>query len=226
MYLKLPYKFKNKALLERALTHSSYINESNDSRLESYERLEFLGDAVLQLAISEELFSRYPGEDEGVLTKMRAAIVCESSLYDIACELELGKYIRFSTGELSTGGSERPSILSDVVESIIGAVFLEAGFLKAKEFIIELLENQIKKAYEGELFSDYKSELQNLAQLLTGKTPVYNVERESGPDHNKMFTSSVSIDNKKYGEGSGKSKKISEQRAAKIALKHISKIKT
>ncbi len=222
MTLKLPYTFKNKNLLNRALTHSSYVNECSDPNVKSYERLEFLGDAVLELAISEELFDRFPERDEGVLTKMRAAIVCEESLSDIANELDLGRHILFSSGESNTGGADRPSTLCDVVESIIAAVFLDGGYKSAKKFILNILSKKIDKAAEGDLVVDYKSELQMICQTKYGKTPRYHLDEETGPDHDKTFKSSVWLEDKKLGEGSGKSKKHSEQVAAKKALKSYS----
>lgn len=215
--LKLPYSFKNADLLSRALTHSSFLNESSDSGVSSYERLEFLGDAVLELIISEILFTRFKSLSEGELTRLRAAIVCEPSLASIAKDLNVGVHIRFSKGEAKTGGKNRTSILADVVESIIAAIYLDGGLLKASDFVKSVFENNIEKAIQGKLIQDYKSELQVWAQKNGKVLPKYILEKCTGPDHSKTFVSSVYLGKKKLGLGEGKTKRDSQQEAARIA---------
>ncbi len=213
----LSYKFKNDLMINRALTHSSYVNESKEDNIKSYERLEFLGDAVLELAISEILFDRFKDINEGALTKMRSKIVCENSLHEIALELDLGKYIKFSHGEKKNGGEKRPSILADVVESVIAAIYLESSYAETKAVIIKLFDKLIDEVSNSDTIDDYKSALQILVQANSNKIPVYQVISATGPEHDKTFKSAVFINNMKISEGIGKSKRSSEQDAAKKA---------
>ena len=209
------YKFKDKGLLKQALTHSSYANEQKINKSGDYERLEFLGDAVLEVVSSEFLFHKYPDLPEGRLTKLRASMVCEPSLAICARDLDLGKYILLGKGEESTGGRGRESITSDVMEAIIGAIFLDGGMEKAKEhinrFILSDLENKV-------LFYDSKSTLQEVMQGELKKEFEYVLIGESGPEHDKEFEVRVMSGKSELGRGKGRTKKAAEQQAAYEAL--------
>lgn len=205
------YSFKDKNLLLLALTHSSYANEHKKSRKGNNERLEFLGDAVLELTISDYLFHRYPNQDEGKLTKLRSSLVCEYTLSICAKDISLGKYLLLSRGEESTGGRERDSILSDAFEAIIGAIYIDGGFDKAVAFI---QENLLKDVEDKQLFYDAKTILQEMVQSEGLGKLSYKLTAEEGPAHNKEFTVKVQIGDKEYASGQGKSKKSAEQIAA------------
>lgn len=209
------YDFKDKNLLKMALTHSSYANEQKINKLGDYERLEFLGDAVLEVVSSEFLFHKYPDLPEGRLTKLRASMVCEPSLAICARDLELGKYILLGKGEEATGGRDRESITSDVMEAIIGAIFLDGGMEKAKahinRFILSDLEDKV-------LFYDSKSTLQEVVQGKLKKEFEYVLNGENGPEHDKEFDVSVFVDGELLGNGKGRTKKAAEQQAAYQAL--------
>jgi len=209
------YKFKDRGLLKQALTHSSYANEQKINKSGDYERLEFLGDAVLEVVSSEFLFHKYPDLPEGRLTKLRASMVCEPSLAICARDLDLGKYILLGKGEESTGGRGRESITSDVMEAIIGAIFLDGGMEKAKEhinrFILSDLENKV-------LFYDSKSTLQEVMQGELKKEFEYVLIGENGPEHDKEFEVRVMSGKSELGRGKGRTKKAAEQQAAYEAL--------
>jgi ribonuclease-3 len=208
--------FNNHTLLKVALTHSSFANQFKGS--EYNERLEFLGDSVLQLCITEYLFNNYKNKSEGELTKIRSLIVCENSLYEIAKKIDLGHYIRMSKGEEFTGGRERISIQADAVEAIIAAVYLDKGIGFVRDFILLHFEEVIHKAINNEIVLDFKTKLQELLQK-DGEVEIqYEVTRFEGPPHRRKFYTSVIVDNKFMGEGSGYSKKEAEQNAAKEAL--------
>lgn len=216
---KLKVKFKNRKVLETAITHSSYANGSKFIKFN--ERLEFLGDAVLQLAISEYLFLNYPDEPEGVLTKKRSIIVCESSLYEVAKKWELGRYIRMSKGEEMTGGRERVSILADCVEAVIAAFYIDNDYKKVDEFIIQNFIDIIEKAVKDEIVLDYKTKLQEVMQQ-NGEVEIeYELVKFEGPPHRRKFYTKVSVDNRVLANGSGYSKKQSEQDAAYRALNNM-----
>jgi len=209
------YKFKDKSLLVRAMTHSSYANEKKLEKQESNERLEFLGDAVLELAISEYLFLNSPKLSEGELTKTRASLVCEPALAFCAKGIDLGCYLYLGKGEESTGGRGRDSIISDSLEALIGAIYMDGGFTKAKEFI----EVYVLKDLENKkLFYDSKTILQELAQANGEERILYQLIKEEGPDHEKVFTVEVKMGNKILGRGIGKTKKSAEQEAAYNAI--------
>ncbi|WP_040211680.1 ribonuclease III [Clostridium polynesiense] len=216
---KLGIKFTNKALLITALTHSSYANQYKNVQFN--ERLEFLGDSVLQLTITEYLFSFFKDKSEGELTKLRALIVCESSLYEIAKKLDLGNYIRMSKGEELTGGRERPSLLADCVEAVIASIYLDKGIDTVKKFIINNFVDIIDKATNNQIILDYKTRLQEILQRQGDVTIKYDLVKYEGPPHRRKFYTAVLIENKIMGEGSGYSKKESEQSAAKKALLHL-----
>ncbi len=215
----LNYKFKNIELLETALTHSSYANEHNMKITENNERLEFLGDAIVSLIVSQYLYKKYPYYPEGELTKIRAKVVCESSLAYIAEKINLGQYLLLGKGEEATGGRTRESILGDASESLVGAVYMDSDFDTTKRFLLDKFENDLVHAVaKGSLFIDYKTDLQENLQRRKRSRIEYSVSKEEGPDHNKVFHIDVLIDNEVVGQGSGRNKKEAEQMAAKEAL--------
>ena len=205
------YSFLDKNLLLLALTHSSYANEHKRKKKTNNERLEFLGDAVLELTISDYLFHQYPEQNEGKLTKLRSCLVCEYTLALCARDLSLGNYLLLSKGEDITGGRERDSILSDAFEAVIGAIYLDGGIEEAKEFIYEFL---LKDVEDKTLFYDAKTILQELVQARNLGKLSYELLEESGPDHSKNFTVQVNINGAIFAAGSGKTKKAAEQIAA------------
>ncbi len=214
------YHFYDKGLLRQALTHSSYANERKINRCGDYERLEFLGDAVLELVSSEFLYCRYPELPEGRLTKLRASMVCEPALAYCARDLELGKYLFLGKGEDATGGRDRASITSDVMEAITGAIFLDSGMEQAKYFIMKFILNDIE---DKQLFYDSKTILQEQVQRTPGAVLSYELVSEEGPEHDKMFLVNVLIDGEVKACGKGKNKKAAEQEAAYRALLEMKK---
>lgn len=212
---KIGYRFKNRDLLKQALTHSSFANEQKINKLKNYERLEFLGDAVLELVSSEFLFKENPQMPEGQLTKLRASMVCEPALAYCAKDIDLGSYMLLGKGEETTGGRYRSSITSDVMEAIIGAIFLDGGIEEAKKyiyrFILSDLENKI-------LFLDSKTILQEEIQKKKDAQLRYELVSENGPDHNKEFAVEAYLNDVLIGSGSGRTKKAAEQQAAYEAL--------
>ncbi|MDD6638743.1 MAG: ribonuclease III [Lachnospiraceae bacterium] len=211
------YNFQSEGLLRQALTHSSYANEKHMKKLSDNERLEFLGDAVLELVSSDFLYKNYQKLPEGELTKLRASIVCEPTLALCAKELHLGEYLLLGKGEDQTGGRERKSILSDALEAVIGAIYLDGGFANAKEFVLKYIMTDIE---HKQLFYDSKTILQEVVQG-EHESLQYVMTEESGPDHNKSFTVEAHIDNVCLGVGSGHTKKAAEQEAAYRALLKI-----
>lgn len=218
---QIGYHFKNQKLLREALTHSSFSNEQKINYLSHYERLEFLGDAVLELIASEYLFTLYPNMTEGNLTKKRASAVCEQALAISGRQLELSKYMLFGKGEEMTGGRERDSIIADGVEAVIGAIYLDGKMESAREFILRFILNDLETK---QLFYDAKSILQEIVQEEKSASLVYEVIGEEGPEHNKIFTAVVSLNEIELGKGSGKTKKAAEQQAAYEALLKTKKI--
>ena len=212
---KLGYHFHDRRLLEQALCHSSYANERHMDRLLNNERLEFLGDAVLELATSEYLYLNYPEMPEGEATRTRASIVCEQTLALCARDLGLGTWLRLGKGEELTGGRERDSITSDAMEALLGAIYLDGGFANAKEFVHHFILNDLEKK---KLFFDSKTILQEQIQSETEEPLRYELIKEEGPDHNKRFTVTVSLGNDILGTGSGRTKKAAEQEAAYRAI--------
>lgn len=218
---KIGYRYKNKNHLVNALTHSSYANEFKHFGMTSNERLEFLGDAVLNVVISEEIFTRYAHLSEGEMTKVRAGIVCESSLMRCSNNLEIGKYLLLGKGEELTGGRQRVSILSDAFEAIIGSIYIDGGINEARNFIFSNMKVLIQESLDGVLHTDYKTQLQEKIQKHGDHRIVYEIVEEKGPDHNKVFVIQVNIANKVMGMGEGKSKKEAEQNAARVALEKL-----
>ena len=213
---KIGYSFRSRALLVNALTHSSYANENRGRSCESNERLEFLGDSVLGMVVAEALYRRFPDLPEGRLTRMRAQLVCEESLHRVAGEIGLGAHIRLGKGEEHTGGRTRTSILADATEALIAAMYLDGGMDVARGFI----ERYILPELNGEYipFGDAKTDLQELIQKKSDSTLSYELVGESGPDHDKTFTTRVLLNGESVGTGSGRTKKEAEQAAARAAL--------
>jgi ribonuclease-3 len=212
---RLNYTFKNKQLIIEALTHKSYKKPYNN------ERLEFLGDAVLDLIVGEYLFSKFPNSNEGVLSKIRASLVNESGFTLLARAIDLGEYIYLSAAEENNNGRNKPSLLSNAFEAIIGAIYLEAGLEKAKEISIALLEASHPKIDLDSLSKDYKTALQELTQATHGVTPQYELLGSSGPDHKKEFEIAVTLNDQTIATAKGKSKKEAQQKAAQIALEAL-----
>lgn len=218
---KLGYQFNDIDYLRRALTHSSYANENKKDKIKNNERLEFLGDSVLGLVVSEYLYSHFPNLAEGQLTKVRARIVCESSLGDAAVDLGIGQYMFFGRGEEMTGGRERTSILSDCFEALIAAMYLDGGIEIVRQFVLSHMDSIILDAIQGKLFIDYKTRLQEVIQIKKGNRIKYEIFKEEGPDHSKEFYTHVKLNEEIIGVGKGRSKKESEQAAAKEGLKKL-----
>ncbi|MDE7221424.1 MAG: ribonuclease III [Oscillospiraceae bacterium] len=213
---KLGYRFRDREKLSEALNHSSYANEHRGG-LGSNERLEFLGDSVLGFVSAEYLFRLHRDLPEGDLTRMRAALVCEQSLYEVAKELDLGCYLKLGRGEEAGGGRKRQSILADAVEAVFAAVYLDGGIEKARELIIRVL---LSKAPAVEERKDYKTTLQEVVQRRSGQVLTYHMVAQSGPDHNKKFLFEVRLNDRPVGRGEGRSKKEAEQAAARDALEN------
>ncbi len=211
------YKFIDKNLLEMAFTHSSYANEQK--KLYSNERLEFLGDSVLSLVVTDFIYRQLPEIDEGYLSKLRALLVCESNLARKSTEIKLGNYLRLSHGEELSGGRERPSILADTFEALIGAIYLDGSLESVRKFIMTFVLNDFYEVYNSGAF-DYKSRLQEFAQK-NGYSISYNVTNETGPDHDKTFYMEAVMNGILVGKGIGKTKKEAEQNSAKEALEKI-----
>lgn len=212
---KIGYQFNDKGLLKHAMSHSSYANERHMGKLKSNERLEFLGDAVLELVTSEYLFHTYPTMPEGDATKMRASIVCEQTLAFCAKAIPLGDYILLGRGEEISGGRTRASITSDACEALIGAIYLDGGFTSAKEFICKFILNDLE---HKKLFFDSKTILQERMQAHHDKVLHYELVGEEGPDHQKLFVVEARLGEKVIGRGKGRTKKAAEQEAAYHAL--------
>lgn len=214
---KIDCQFNDEKLLKQAFTHSSYVNEHRKKNLEDNERLEYLGDAVLELGVSQFLFREFPHMAEGELTKFRASIVCEPSLVTFAEELDFGDLILLGKGEEMTGGRSRPALLADAFESFIGALFIDQGFEEALRFLETFIFPKISKGAFSHAM-DYKSQLQEIVQRSKSGNVEYQITEERGPAHNREFISRVSVSGKVTGEGVGRTKKEAEQRAAKKAL--------
>lgn len=214
---KLNYCFSNSELLSQALTHSSYANDNRKKNKKNYERLEFLGDSILSLIVAQHLFENYKHLPEGELTKLRASIVCEQSLFEFGKKIDLGKHLLLGKGEENTGGRNRPSIIADAFEAVLAAIFLDSDFENAKNFVLAFIPENVdtitKKA-----FIDYKTVLQEIVQQNKEQNIDYILTNESGPDHNKSFFVQLEINYVVVGKGCGRSKKLAEQDAAKEAL--------
>ncbi|GAB4337707.1 MAG: ribonuclease III [Calditrichia bacterium] len=218
---KFHYSFSDKSLIVTALKHRSYLNISNESRVFSNERLEFLGDAVLDLIVTSFLYKKYPKRTEGQLSKIKAILVSKPVLAETAKTLGLGEMLLMNHGEEKSGGRKRASILADAFEAIIGAIYLEYDLNEADKFVKEHLLSRHKEILKRELYRNYKSILLEHAQANGSKPPEYRVIKESGPDHDKEFEIAVYLNGQKLSEGKGKSKKNAEQEAAKVAIKKL-----
>lgn len=212
------YKFTDENYLRTALTHSSYVHENKNKVVKFNERMEFLGDSVLNVIVSKYIFENYPELPEGKLTKMRAAVVCEKSLFECAQNIDMGKYLILGRGEERTGGRTRASVLSDAYEALIAAIFLDSSLDVAKEWVLGQLYEAIEAAAKGKISKDYKTEFQEAAQINGDVDIDYRVVSATGPDHNKCFSVNVYLNGKLMGQGEGTSKKKAEQNAAKCAL--------
>lgn len=217
---KLHIQFRNGMLLKQAFTHASYVNEHRYSQSQDNERLEFLGDAVLELTVSEFLYHLFPDRPEGELTKLRAAIVCEPSLVKFAERLDFGRYVLLGKGEEMTGGRTRPALLADVFESFVGALYLDQGLEAVRNFLKDHVFQTVTVNGRPQM-SDYKTELQELTQHHGMGTLEYRIVEERGPAHEREFVSEVFMGSECLGRGSGRSKKEAEQQAAAVALKQL-----
>ena len=215
----LGYTFQNKALLENALTHSSYANENRERHIPDNERLEFLGDSILGFVVADYLYRNYPDKPEGELTRIRADLVCERNLAEAAATIELGTFLKLGHGEEQSGGRTRDSIVSDAMESVIAASFMDGGFAAAKEIIDRLILANIPKGRPRNF--DYKTALQELVQRKKDQQLHYALVGESGPDHDKHFEVEVQLNGKAVGRGVGSSKKRAEQAAAEAAIEAL-----
>ncbi|NNE07664.1 MAG: ribonuclease III [Gemmatimonadetes bacterium] len=222
---RLGMRFNDLSLLNQALVHRSYLNGKSATRIESNERMEFLGDSVLGLVVNEYLYKRHPGENEGNLTKIKSLIVSRQVLAQLAEELDLGKYLLLSSGEIESGGRNRTSIIADALEGVIGAIYLDRGLDTSRRFIRQLLLHDVEGFTEHEDHINYKSLLQERVQSERKVHPQYKIRREAGPDHEKTFHVDVMVSGKLWGSGEGKTKKDAEQVAARDALDRWTKMK-
>ncbi|MCC8120742.1 MAG: ribonuclease III [Oscillospiraceae bacterium] len=213
---RLGYRFQNPQLLANALTHSSYANEHREEGMPSNERLEFLGDSVLGMVVADHLYREHPHMPEGELTRIRASLVCENSLYETARLLNLGSYLRLGRGENAGGGRKRPSILADATEAVLAAVYLDGGLEAARQLIERFIIGYEQEKQQEK--RDYKTALQELVQRKSGQSLTYELTGESGPSHAKVFSVTVRLNGQELGSGQGRSKKAAEQAAAKTAV--------
>ncbi|SRR5579884_39035 len=220
---RLAYSFQRPERLRQAVTHKSYINETKDKAIDDNERMEFLGDAVLDLIISEALVARFPNAPEGDLSKMKSRVVSEGTLARIAKGIDLGRYLYLGRGEERTLGREKSSLLADATEAVIAAIYLDGGLPAARDVVIREFEPFLQELTRPEITVDYKTELQELCQKEFESLPTYQVIRETGPDHQKLFEVEIRIQGQSYATATGKSKKEAEQRAAQITLDKLRK---
>jgi ribonuclease-3 len=219
--VSLGYTFKKKSLLKEALTHKSFAHERQKESIPFNERMEFLGDAVLSIIISDYLFHKYPEYSESSLSKVRAYAVQEATLAEAAIKLNIGGYLQLGKGEELTGGRNKPSLLANAFESVLGAIYLDGGIKKAKEFVLANLKDKADESVTDNVLFDFKTKFQEVAQAEFGVLPKYSIHKEEGPEHSKIFEVNVFINDKMYGSGKGRSKKIAAQMAAKEGLKKI-----
>ncbi len=218
---KLGVKFNDISLLEKAFTHRSYLNEHRGDSLENNERLEFLGDAVLELIISSDLYRNYPDKPEGELTNIRAAVVRTESLAEESRALGFGQYLRMSKGEEDSGGKDKDYLLANTFEAVLGAIYLDQGFDTCVSYLGKTLLHKVSNIIENNLFIDPKTQAQELIQAQFKVTPLYEVVKEDGPDHDKIFTVALIVNQKELGRGTGSSKQRAEEEAARIAIETI-----
>lgn len=218
---KINLTFHKPSLLQQALTHSSYVNESAGTDIQDNELLEFLGDAILNFIVAETIYYRFPELTEGKLTEIRVALIREETLAQIAAELNLGDYLQLGKGEETSGGSKKPSNLADTLEALIGAIYLDQGLDVTRQFIIENWEPYINEIASRQITKNYKGRLQEYIQFEQKKLPAYRLLQVSGPDHDRDFTAEVSINTQILGIGTGKNKKAAEMEAARIACEKL-----
>ncbi len=219
---EIGYQFNDAKYLQKALTHRSFHNENPKKSVGHNERLEFLGDAVLDLVISEKIFTMFPDLEEGHLSKIRAGLVNESGLCRIAEKMQLGQYMRLGKGEEQTQGREKPRLLSSTLEALIGAIYLDGGMQPAKDFLLKYFDGEFNSDIsQDSQLGDYKTQLQELTQKVHKKIPIYELISEDGPDHDKVFSVRVRLNGKELGMGKGKTKKLAEQVAASKALEAL-----
>ena len=218
---KLGVKFNDISLLEKAFTHRSYLNEHRVDGLENNERLEFLGDAVLELIISSDLYRNYPAKPEGELTNIRAAVVRTESLAEESRALGFGQYLKMSKGEEDSGGKDKDYLLANTFEAVLGAIYLDQGFDTCVTYLGKTLLHKVSNIIENNLFIDPKTQAQELIQSQFKVTPLYEVVKEEGPDHDKIFTVALIVNGKELGRGLGSSKQKAEEEAAKMAIETI-----
>lgn len=217
---KLKVTIQDTSLLEEAFRHKSFVNESDDSSLKSNERLEFLGDAVLELVVTNALFIQFPEKEEGELTALRSALVRGRNLSQVAKDLQIGEYLILSKGEFNSKGQEKNYILANLVEAVIGSIFIDQGFQKASQFILDNIYSKLPQILEENSHIDAKTKFQEEAQDKLSITPTYKLISESGPDHSKVFKMGVFLEDNLIGEGEGSSKQKAEQAAANSALQN------
>ena len=217
----LGVSFANKSLLKQALTHSSYINENPDFVLLSNERLEFLGDAILDFIVAEKLYKEFPELPEGKLTAIRASLVCRDALTEVASSLGLGDYLLLGRGEEASKGRTKPSNLANAMEAVIGAIYLDQGMVKTRKFVLSRLRPRLRKIKAGKITLNYKALLQEFVQRKKTLTPVYRLVEITGPGHEKQFTAEVMVGDEVLGKGTGKNKKSAEMEAAHSAWEEL-----
>lgn len=217
----LGVSFHQESLLEQALVHSSYCNENPDFGYSSNERLEFLGDAVLNLVVTEALYDEFPGLSEGELTEIRASLVCRNTLAELASSLQLGDWLMLGRGEELSGGRTKESNLANAMEALVGALYLDQGLAKARRFVLNQLKPQLEKVRTGKTVPNYKALVQELIQGQGKPTPVYRLVQATGPDHSKQFTAEVLVEGEVLGKGIGRTKKIAESQAARAAWEEM-----
>jgi ribonuclease-3 len=221
---KLDYRFRNPELLDRALTHRSYIHAPENQDLRANERLEFLGDSVLGMVTSRFLFEHFPNKSEGDLTKLKSTLVSEANLSRIARSITLGSFLNLSEDEERSGGRDRSSIICDAYEAVIGAIFLDGGLTPVEKVIRNQILNRYMEITTDHTLHNYKGELLEYMQALGMGLPRYDVMEEAGPDHQKRFTIAVSVKGRRVGQGRGKTKKEAEQKAARMALENVDQL--
>lgn len=221
LYDKLGYRFINPVTISQTFRHASFVNEQPGTNLKDNQRLEFLGDAVLELAVTHLLMEKYPDAEEGPLSKLRAGIVDETGLYRLAVDLELGSFLQLGRGEEQSGGRKKPSILSDTIEALFGAIYLDGGFDNALKTARRLFEPILQDSIEKSLGQDFKSMLQEFSQREYKALPVYILEEENGPAHNRTFRVALTLAGTTISTGEGKSKKEAEQKAAEEAFHYF-----
>ena len=217
----LGVSFANKSLLKQALTHSSYINENPDFVLLGNERLEFLGDAILDFIVAEKLYKEFPELPEGKLTAIRASLVCRDALTEVASSLGLGDYLLLGRGEEASKGRTKPSNLANAMEAVIGAIYLDQGLVKTRKFVLSRLRPRLRKIKAGKITLNYKALLQEFVQRKKTLTPVYRLVEITGPGHEKQFTAEVMVEGEVLGKGTGKNKKSAEMEAAHSAWEEL-----